>query len=230
MHHKTKFILVWLIGLWQIAYAQPIQIQVTTTYKGQEVRFGETYYRYNITDSILFDDLKIYLTNFRLLNGNKVVWTDQERYHLCEAADSTSFSFTLSTESHGYNKIEFDLGIDSVTNASGIKGGSLDPTKGMYWAWQSGYINCKIEGKSNLCATRQHEFQYHLGGYLPPFYALQHISTEVHTGIKKVFINLPLDEIFDSLDLRTKNQIMIPGNEAVNISRLIAQKIKVRYQ
>ena len=59
-----------------------------------------------------------------------------------------------------FSKLKFQLGIDSLTNVSGAMGGDLDPTKGMYWTWQSGYINMKIEGKSNSCKTRKNQFQF----------------------------------------------------------------------
>ena len=78
-----------------------------------------------------------------------------------------------------HDKIKFNLGIDSLTNVSGVMGGDLDPTKGMYWTWQSGYINFKMEGSSAVCPTRNHEFQFHIGGYQDPFYAMQTLELEV---------------------------------------------------
>ena len=72
--------------------------------------------------------------------------------------------------------IQFNIGIDSLTNVSGALGGDLDPQKGMYWAWQSGYINTKIEGRSPHCKNRKNAFQFHIGGYLQPFYAIRRVE------------------------------------------------------
>ena len=55
-------------------------------------------------------------------------------------------------------------------------GGDLDPTKGMYWAWQSGYINFKMEGSCSQCLATKNNFEFHLGGYQQPFYAMQTIE------------------------------------------------------
>lgn len=54
----------------------------------------------------------------------------------------------------------------------------------MYWTWQSGYINAKLEGKSNLVNTPTHAFAFHLGGYLNPFQTLQTISIPCTTKDK----------------------------------------------
>ena len=68
-----------------------------------------------------------------------------------------------------FDAIQFNLGIDSLTNVSGALGGDLDPTKGMYWTWQNGYVNFKLQGTSDLCNNPKNEFEFHLGGYLKPF-------------------------------------------------------------
>jgi hypothetical protein len=47
----------------------------------------------------------------------------------------SKLSFDLPTYLK-YDQIQFQLGIDSLTNVSGAMGGDLDPTKGMYWTWQ----------------------------------------------------------------------------------------------
>jgi len=48
--------------------------------------------------------------------------------------------------------------VDSLANVSGAMSNDLDATKGMYWSWQSGFINLKIEGKSASCKTRKINF------------------------------------------------------------------------
>jgi hypothetical protein len=57
-------------------------------------------------------------------------------------------------ENKSISKITFSAGIDSLTSTAGIQKGVIDPINGMYWAWQSGYVNFKIEGKSSSCPTR----------------------------------------------------------------------------
>ena len=99
-------------------------------------------------------------------------------------------------------------------------GGDLDPTKGMYWAWQSGYINFKLEGTSDACKSRNHEFQFHVGGYQQPFYCLKSLTFAVKQA-QLMTINLDVKKILDNLDLKTHHHIMSPNKEAV----ILAQKI-----
>jgi hypothetical protein len=82
----------------------------------------------------------------------------------CFAAGE-SFSFPRIPAGLHYNTAHFTLGIDSATNAAGAGGGALDATKGMYWAWHSGYINLKLEGTSPRCTTRRNAFNFTLAAF-----------------------------------------------------------------
>ena len=86
----------------------------------------------------------------------------------------------------------------------------------MYWAWQSGYINFKIEGKSSSCKTRNNAFQFHVGGYLKPNYAIRTI--ELETKNSNFEINVDLAELFNVIKLSEINSIMIPGSKAMDIA------------
>ena len=94
----------------------------------------------------------------------------------------------------------------------------MDPTNGMYWTWQSGYINLKLEGTSSACPARNHFFQYHLGGYQFPNNALQTIQLDFSDHKYQLF--LPLDNFFQSANLMDKYEVMRPCEEAVHLSVL----------
>ena len=182
----------------------------------------DVYYKINNNDSLQIETLKFYISNVQLLYNDSIVFKEQYSYHLIDAAENKSLVITLPLiSSPKYNQIQFNLGIDSVTNVSGAMGGDLDPTKGMYWTWQSGYINAKIEGSSNICNTRNNVFQLHLGGYQYPFNALQLIKLKTkQESTNKIYINL--QKFFASADLAKQNQIMSPSLNAVLISALLA--------
>ena len=93
----------------------------------------------------------------------------------------------------------------------------------MYWAWQSGYINFKIEGNSPSCNTRKHQFQFHFGGYKQPYYAMQTIYLPV-SNLKNnsLTIDFNLANFFENISLNQTNSIMIPSKEAVELSKKIA--------
>ncbi len=137
------------------------------------------YYKVGEKDSIEISALKFYVSGIELWQEKKLVFKEKKSFHLVDILNSKSLNVSLNLPSAiNFTEIKFNLGIDSVTNVSGAMGGALDPTLGMYWAWQSGYINLKLEGKSNLCKTRNNEFQFHLGGYLSPFLGMKQVRVK----------------------------------------------------
>ena len=188
---------------------------------------NEDYYFLNNGDSIQFNSLKFYISGIELLNGDLPVWKEDNSFHLIDASDEKSFSVLLKRPLNiTFNKIKFNLGIDSITNSSGAMGGDLDPTKGMYWTWQNGYINFKLEGKSNQCKTRKNEFEFHLGGYQYPNNTLQTILLVIPFNEKtKIYLNI--ETLISKIDLNNVNHIMSPGKEAVLISKNVADIFSV---
>jgi hypothetical protein len=170
-------------------------------------------------DSIQFETFKFYISNIEFSIDDKTVWKEEKSFHLMDASNRNAMNVKLPKLSNiGYNKIKFNLGIDSITNTSGAMGGDLDPTKGMYWAWQNGYINFKLEGKSNVCKSRNNEFQFHLGGYQYPYNAIQVISLDVLPG-KTTEIVFDLEKLISGMDLSSQNHIMSPCKEAIVLSK-----------
>ena len=123
-----------------------------------------------------------------------------------------------NTTSKTISKVSFSVGIDSLTSVSGALEGDLDPTKGMYWAWQSGYINMKLEGRSSSCKTRKNEFQFHIGGYMKPNYAMRKVILEPKKSNFTVEINVDVAELFSKLELSKINSVMVPGTQAMQIA------------
>ena len=100
-------------------------------------------------------------------------------------------------------------------------GGDLDPTKGMYWTWQNGYINFKIEGKSNLSFAKSNDFVFHLGGYQNAFSTLQTIQLPVQNS-QVISINMAIDKWIYEIDLNKQNHIMSPSKEAVILANKLS--------
>ena len=119
------------------------------------------------------------------------------------------------------------MGIDSTTNVSGAMGGDLDPTKGMYWTWLSGYINFKLEGTSNICKTRHNEFQFHLGGYQHPFNSLQTVFIEISSK-STIEINIDLLKIFQQINLAQQHHIMSPEQDAMDFSEKVINSLSIK--
>lgn len=178
-------------------------------------------------DSLKFETIKYYVSNLVLLRNNVKVWESPRRYFLMDAGDTGSLNVSLQIPKDlNADFIQFNLGIDSNTNAGGALPGVLDPTTGMYWTWQNGYINFKMEGSSNLVNAYQHRFQFHLGGYSFPFNALQTVSL-AYNGGKVNTIGIDFQEIFGQLHLQQQAQIMSPGKAAIEVAGMVAKAFKI---
>ena len=193
---------------------------------GQSKLSSDSIYNLNTTDSIQITALRFYISNIELLDKNKTVWKDPIQFHLMDAFIEKTLAVYIPSNT-AYTKLKFNLGIDSVTNVSGALGGDLDPTKGMYWTWQSGYINLKLEGTSNVCKTRHNEFQFHLGGYQSPFNNLQTVFTDANSK-QDIEFSIDIQKIFNQINLAQQHHIMSPGKEAINFSEKITNSIGVK--
>ena len=161
--------------------------------------------------TIEFEQIKMYVSGFKLLNNEQIVWQEQNSFHLLDFSDLNSTNWKWPIPSNiDYNKIQFTFGIDSLTQVSGVQGGPLDPTTGMYWTWQTGYIHLKLEGKSDRCPARNNQFQIHLGGYAAPHNTAHQVTLPV-INKQDIGIVIPWDGFISSTDLSHTHHIMSPG-------------------
>ncbi|HRH38944.1 MAG TPA: hypothetical protein PK760_11390 [Flavobacteriales bacterium] len=168
------------------------------------------------------DGSSVRIDRLRFYVGTPVVAGDSEAmllpytYHLVDASDSSTWRIACP------RAIDHILmGVDSLTNVSGVLGGDLDPTKGMYWAWNSGYINVKVEGTCSSSPYPKQEFELHLGGYLPPNATVQQIDLKGR-GVGVVEVKVDVRAFLAQVDLASRCNVMSPGAEAVRLSRAAA--------
>jgi len=206
-----------------------ISISFNPIFEDSSIPLDEVLYYNSGKDSLVIESLRFYISNIKLLQNNEIVYTINEGYYLLDLEYPQSMNITLSIPNNlNYNRLSLGIGIDSATNSKGVFGGALDPTKGMYWTWQSGYINFKLEGISDKCNTRKNRFQYHLGGYQEPLNLYQETSLEIPSESKEIVINVDISELVLNLDLEKTNQIMSPNAEALKIAKLLPQIFKIK--
>lgn len=171
-------------------------------------------------DTLSIETFRCYISNIQIQYADNSVFTQKNSYHLLDLDNPKSFQIPITKKNDKLiSKITFNIGIDSLTNNSGALTGDLDPAKGMYWAWQSGYINTKIEGKSSSCKTRNNEFQFHIGGYLQPYYAMREMKFNWDKKADDdIYIGIDLERFFSNIELKETNSIMIPGKEAMKLA------------
>jgi hypothetical protein len=167
-------------------------------------------------DSISFSTLKIYFSDFRFKDKISGRITSIDTLIFYDLSDSTTHSFFNDLNLSNYESVAFTLGLDSLKNVSGELENAYDPLLGMYWAWNTGYINLKIMGKSSTVPSNSHEFEFHLGGYRSPFVTAQTIQVDLNDQ----YINFDLEKLFsESINLTKNHHIMLPCKDAFLISQ-----------
>lgn len=186
---------------------------------GKDIHPDSCYLLSHNNKTVCISTLKFYISGMALKNEKNKIIREKNSFHLINIQDTSSLTLSpqLSSDFQA-SALLFFLGIDSITNSSGVKGGCLDPVQGMYWTWLSGYINLKLEGMYPSDST---SFQYHLGGYRAPFNTLQTVEIEIP---KVKFLEIPIDieKFFTQTDGSFPDHIMSPGKEAMQLSKVTA--------
>ncbi|MGZ3862330.1 MAG: MbnP family protein [Bacteroidia bacterium] len=215
--NKSLRPLIFIFSLINLAFSQEVQVIFIPKFGNEILVQGKKYFSQANRDSLSIETFRFYVSKISLMKNGKEVYTEKKSFHLIDL--EKNLRFTLKLKKTNFDAIKFCVGIDSVTNVSGVMGGDLDPVNGMYWAWQSGYINFKLEGISKVCPTRNNVFQFHIGGYLPPNQSIRTVSLPANDA-NKISIHVDLEKFINGIDLKTTNEIMSPSEKAVSLAKL----------
>ena len=105
--------------------------------------------------SVRIDKLRWYVSLPTAGKTGSKVW-------LMDLSDSASLDQQMSRPVN--NKISLLFGIDSALQVGGVGTGALDPLRGMYWTWQTGYVQWKMEGAIRVDGVES-PLELHLGGF-----------------------------------------------------------------
>lgn len=177
--------------------------------------------------TVIIENFRFYISGVCFIMNEKEVFCECDSYRLVDFSGESENTFEVIVPEHiAFNKVKFNIGIDSITNYSGVRSGNLDPITGMYWSWQSGYINIKLEGKLIEPEKEPDRFEYHLGGFMSPFNSLQTVTAALSQNNScTVFIDLKkfaTETGFETL------KIMSPSVQAMRYSRLLSNSVSVK--
>jgi hypothetical protein len=161
----------YLVQGWQTVSAQKagktspaLVLEVRAMVGGNTFSFDSSY-RNASGESFQVTRCLFYLSNF------SVTYTDGNKNHLppsyflINLSDSSTWSIRIPVDNKKILSIHFLIGIDSSKNVGGIQRGVLDPARGMFWTWNTGYVMAKLEGTSSSSKLAGQKFSYHIGGY-----------------------------------------------------------------
>ena len=194
-----------------------IVLHFTNTVDGRPLQLADSLHPYQNAagDDFFITTFKYYISNIVLTKTNGETVSMPDSYFLVNAADSTTFSQELTGIPKGkYNNIGFTIGVDSSRNFAGAQTGCLDPAKGMFWSWKTGYIYVKLEGKSTQSTARNNRLTFHIGGAISPTNTIRTFSQPLPSSIK-----IKKGNAVD-LDLTVNAAAMFKGNTTVSFAEL----------
>jgi len=220
--------------------ATPYQLKLSFKPKvgTQDLVFG-TNYTNAFGETYNLNMYKYYITNIKLKDattGNFIKIPNS--YHLINHAEPGSQAITIKLTQNKFSAISFLLGVDSSRNFSGVQTGDLDPVKGMFWTWNTGYIQAKIEGVSPVSTAPNNFLTYHIGGYKAGENTIRQITLNFNTtpvdikngSTSEVVINADVNTWFSGVhDIRIATDAVCtnPGTLAVKIADNYANMFSV---
>lgn len=212
-------LILWITGLTccSLSFSQSIKFSAFLNNSpfifNRNIPFEDSFIRVEV--------FKMYISNIVFTYHDGSTYNEKDSYHLIDLVNSKNDKLFISDSKKRIKQLSFDIGIDSATNYQGAKSGELDPLNGMYWTWQSGYINFKIEGSSPLGSSSKNNFAFHIGGFQYPFNAIQHVVLQENSA-SDILVAIKLDDFFRSVRLDEITNVMSPGRKAM----FIAEKFK----
>ncbi len=132
-------------------------------------------------DQFQVTTFKYYISNIVLTKADGTIYKQPESYYLVDEDQPASKLITLKDVPGGeYAGLTFTVGVDSVRNVSGAQTGALDPTQGMFWTWNTGYIFMKLEGYSPQ--SERGGLTFHIGGFQKPNNTIRTLSPSLNNS------------------------------------------------
>jgi hypothetical protein len=133
-------------------------------------------YKNELGQPFTITKFKYYISNIHLHKTDSSL-VSVDKYFLINEDEPDSKTITLTDiPTSQFTGIDFIIGVDSLHNCSGAQSGALDPVNAMFWAWNTGYIFLKLEGKAAASKSPGHLFEYHIGGYQQPTNCIRKVS------------------------------------------------------
>lgn len=212
-----------LTGIVQSICAQTVTIKFIHFANGKKIAIDSNYTNF-AGEAYKISRLKYYVTSPAL--SPTVKGKTKYTSYLIDAFGKDSIS--LKPVERNFSKLSFTLGVDSAHNCSGAQEGDLDPLNGMFWTWQTGYINFKLEGFSPAAQNENNKLEYHIGGYKLQNKTMRSINLQFEKPLQilpgkkaTIYVLVKIDKLWKGKNEFTIGQSSVitqPGKPAVSVA------------
>lgn len=145
--------------------------------------------------------LKYYISNVTLV-GTDNSEMNLGNYKLIDAEDTATCNIKMPLVKNGkYKGIKFFVGIDSLHNHTGAQEGDLDPSFGMIWTWNTGYIFFKHEGAFIDDTGGLSTLHYHWGkDAVLSTVSLEIPEFEIRGNQHTIYLEFNLNKVYSAVD------------------------------
>ena len=198
--------------------------------QGKPIVLYDSSYTNPFGENYTINKFRYYISNIHLEN-NKGISTIYKASYLVDEANKDSKEIDLKVQDGNYKRLHFLLGVDSIKNVSGAQDGALDPTKDMFWTWNSGYVMAKLEGNSPASPLVNNKYEFHIGGFEGKYNVLKEIILDLPEGTDlKAINNLTIYITAEVNDWwNTVHEMKIAEHAAINSPGALALQMSDNY-
>lgn len=225
MKYQLTFI---LLAFFSFAQAQKdVSVEIAHIVDGVNNPFSKnTIYSSTNNGTFSFERFEYYLSSFKITHDGGQEITVPNFYALVDASNGNRSINLGSQNVTNIEKIEFYVGIDSVTNhadpAQYASGHPLAPqSPSMHWGWASGYRFVALEGLSDLDndGTPEAASQFHAVGdqyFTPVSLTLPAAAVSSSSNSATIYVQFDLDPFLNNVQ-----QGVLSHGASLNIDTLM---------
>jgi hypothetical protein len=213
--NKYIFLLAMIIFSLNSFGQRKIVVRFENIANGKKIVLNDSVYENDFGEKYTVSKLKYYVSNICLLTKGALE-IDKTVYLIDAAKENT----IIKKDGRKIVGISFLVGVDSALHCSGAQSGALDPLNDMFWTWNNGYVNFKLEGKSASSTADNNRIEQHIGGYKGEYKTMREIVLPINEKYllknNTITIQMNLDEYW--------NGIKIAEIPVIAISDVLAKK------
>lgn len=200
---------------------QQSNVVLRCVYQEQPIQVGDSLNLQN--HQVQLENLKFYICDIKVkyTDGQEITFPKHQLINLEDQPNIQIPNFKAT----GIVDFSFGIGVDSTTTMQGVFDGDLDPAKGMFWTWQSGYVNFKVEW-----ASADQETFFHIGGFANDQNSFRTIHLKSNPKKTLKSLDFDLKAFADLMQQKGYSGIMSPGKQACDIADHYSNFFKLNLQ